>query len=255
MTDDSGASGLRTIERALRALELVAEADPPLTVRSLAGRLEHNLSSTYNVVNTLVASHFLLKDEHGLLHIGPRAAGIGAAYDRDFSTRFQRYVQEVSRTTGETVYLTANERDRVVIRLVEDGSHPLRVAGLTVGFSGQEDRRASGKAVLAHLTPAAVAQTVARNHPGESAEALAKRVAELEPALAAVRRDGVAFDDEDFEPGIVCIAAPLFDRRGEVVGSIAASGAAIRKDDFRGAVRDAVVAAAAAMSRDLGAQP
>jgi DNA-binding IclR family transcriptional regulator len=253
MTSDVPTSGaLRTIERALLALDLISAASPPLSIRQLAQELDHNLSSTYNIVNTLIAGQHVIKDESGALHIGPRVAALAAAYDRDFSSRFAGYVDDVSRATGETVYLTAKERNSVVIKVVQDGSRSLRVAGLAVGFSGQEDQRASGKAVLAHLPPDDIAAIVARNHPDEPRTLLAKRMGDLEAALADVRREGFAFDDEEFEKGIVCVAAPIFDRAGEVVGSISASGAAVRREEFRNSVIDAVSLAAASMTRDLG---
>jgi len=249
--------GLKTIKRALHVLETVASAQIPPTTRDVAVALGHNLSSTYNIVNTLVGTGYLSKENNGALRVGTKVALLYGALVRgsDFARMFRHHVDNVSAQSGETVYLSQKIANRVVIQLVREGSHSLRVTGLDVGYSGQEDRRASGKAIMAFLSPQENKAILRALHPEDSNAETDSRYGRLEPALDAVRTAGYAFDDEEFEPGICCVAVPYFNADGTVAGSLAASGPAVRVAALRSAVRDAVQQAAADISRTLNAPP
>lgn len=251
--DPSG--GLKTIRRAFQILEIVAGSPSAVTVRDLAAALDHNLSSIYNIVNTLIGAGYLTKDPSGRLRIGNRVALLNSALERDHDdARILRpYVEEVNATSGETVYLTRLTGGRVAIQLVVEGRQSLRVTGLSVGFSGAEEYRASGKAVMAFLPEARIRGILEVNHPGETADAIQNRLELLRPALEGVRAHGFAFDDEQFEEGICCVAAPYFDAAGRVAGSLAVSAPAVRREALSGAIRDDVVAVSRTMSAALGA--
>jgi IclR family transcriptional regulator, KDG regulon repressor len=71
--------------------------------------------------------------------------------------------------------------------------------------------------------------------------------------LARVRRLGFARDDEECEAGLACVAAPVRDRRGDVVAALSLSSTSQRMDDahLREAIRR-TVAAGADISARLG---
>ena len=50
----------------------------------------------------------------------------------------------------------------------------------------------------------------------------------LRENLEQIRMQGYAVDDEEFDLGVRCIAVPVFDFRGKVIGSIGISGPATR---------------------------
>jgi len=46
----------------------------------------------------------------------------------------------------------------------------------------------------------------------------------LERHLEIVRSQGYAVDDEEYNPGVRCIAVPIFDYRGKCVAAVGVSG-------------------------------
>ncbi|MEG1662005.1 MAG: IclR family transcriptional regulator C-terminal domain-containing protein, partial [Clostridiales bacterium] len=56
-------------------------------------------------------------------------------------------------------------------------------------------------------------------------------LAELKQHLRLVRSQGWAMDDQEFELGHRCIAAPVYDYRGEVIAAISVSGSLERLTD------------------------
>ncbi len=253
--DDEAGTTLKTVERALRMLEIIAAHPGPVQVRQVAVELGHNVSSTYHLVNTLIAGGYLVKDGSGSLRLGPKIGMLSAALARgdDYASLLRPLIEQLAAACGETVYLSRWQRDRVVIQAVVESAQSLRVTGLTVGYSGSEDRRASGKAVLAFVPETTVDAVLQRAMPDATEAERAFRAARLRAELAMVRQYGFAFDNEDYEPGVCCVAVPYFDGAGEVAGSVAVSAPAARIDTLRHTICDQVRATAAQMSRLLHA--
>lgn len=71
--------------------------------------------------------------------------------------------------------------------------------------------------------------------------------------LVRVRELGYAVDNEEFEEGLRCLAAPIFNHRGRVIATIGISGPTHRlNSETMPALAEAVKDAAAAISRELG---
>jgi DNA-binding IclR family transcriptional regulator len=65
--------------------------------------------------------------------------------------------------------------------------------------------------------------------PGKTPHSLTT-LAALEKELDKVRRHGIAYDDEEAEMGLKCVAAPIYDHDGEVVAALSVSAPADRHD-------------------------
>src|SRR5205814_2290836 len=76
-----------------------------------------------------------------------------SSYQRSFDVQqtLANVVRGITDQTSETAFLSTLDGKSVILKYLSEGSHPLRVSGLYVGLTGNEHRRASGKAVLAHL--------------------------------------------------------------------------------------------------------
>ncbi|MFJ2263491.1 IclR family transcriptional regulator [Streptomyces sp. NPDC087844] len=72
----------------------------------------------------------------------------------------------------------------------------------------------------------------------------------LRRELDAIPGRGLAFDEEEGNPGVNCIAAPIFDGRGNVVAALSVTGhtATVRPHHMGPAVRMAAAAASRAYS-------
>ena len=72
--------------------------------------------------------------------------------------------------------------------------------------------------------------------------------------LHAIQLQGYATDLEEYAPGLRCVAAPVRDATARVIGALSLSGPAMRLDEdhLHGAASEAVTAAAAALSAELG---
>jgi IclR family transcriptional regulator, KDG regulon repressor len=111
----------------------------------------------------------------------------------------------------------------VIVVARTSGPGPFQFAD-RVGVVRPAHCTALGKVILAALRPEQFERYLAR---AELKAFSPKSITEIEPLrreIAAVRQNGVAFDDGELDPELRCVAVPVHDFTGQVIGAIGISG-------------------------------
>jgi IclR family acetate operon transcriptional repressor len=240
----AGPSTLQTVERALSFLELVSASPTPLTIKDVSTRLQVNLTTCYHLFNTLNVRGYVERNPDLTLRIGFQAAVLNDGYRRGFSTQEQmnQFVHDLAETTAETAWLSTLVNNSVVLTAFQDGPQAVRATGLYVGLSGLEHVRSAGRAVLAYLDDSGRNDILARSLSGLAPSQQPAIRAALDIDLEGIRRRGWALDDEDFNVGIVGIAAPFFAADRRVLGAVGIWAPAARAHERLHDLADKVVA-------------
>jgi DNA-binding IclR family transcriptional regulator len=111
---------------------------------------------------------------------------------------------------------------------------------------------ATANIILAHLAPHQLRSVFTKQKANIVAAGLGKDWDTLRAALGEIRQQGYAFSAGEYRAGIAGLAAPLFNKDGEVLGSIAlaTSTKSPRLAEFK-TLGPAVMKAAAEISRGI----
>jgi len=241
----------QSMEKSLGLLEHVA--DGAETLGELARRSGFPKSTVHRLTSVLVEHGFLRVSGHRF-RLGYRLMDLGERARQQVSLPriARRHMEALGAATRETVHLgELVELDIVYLDKV-DGARGLQMRS-RVGLASPAGATAMGKAMIAFLPEEAWSRYLDGVEPRTantitSAEAFAA-------ALNEVRRTGVAFDREENEEGICCVAAPVRDATGEVIAAVSLSGAVIFLPTGRlNALAEDIMECAAGISRDLGAR-
>ena len=152
---------------------------------------------------------------------------MAAASRLDILERAKPYVTQLVEATGETAHLGVLRQGEVVSLVNVESRYTVRTPA-TVGRHIPLHCTSQGKAILAFLPPDQVARQlkgyVFSRHSANTIVSKDRFLAEL--ALVASR--GYAVDNEEFEEGLRCIAAPVRDHSEEVAGAISIAGPTFR---------------------------
>ena len=240
--------------RALRVLELLADAGQPLTLTEVAARLGLPKSSVHHVISALVELGWVERDPQTLrLTLGLRAWEVGQAYDlaQTLSQRARPFMDQVRDEIGETVRLAVRSGSDQVCIAKALGPHTL-VFDQRVGARLPCHATGLGKALLTGLPDDAV-EALYPDGLARFTETTLPDVPTLEQHLSEARERGYAEDDGEYILGIRCVAVPVRSRLGEVVAALSVSGPSRRFDDAHIAeCRAALQSAAAALGARLG---
>jgi DNA-binding IclR family transcriptional regulator len=245
-------TGTQAVDRAAELLVRVVEADGPVTFGAITEAAGLPKSTTSRLLGALERHALVERDRDGALRPGAvlsRYARRTSATDQLVATA-RPYLEGLGRSTRETVNL-AVPGPSAVEQIDQVDSTYLLGATNWVGLEVPFHCSALGKVFLAHrvvsLPPGRLEQRTDRTI--TTREALA---AELDEVL----RRGWAVADQELEPGLVAIAAPVRDASGHVVAAVSVSGPSVRlsADRITHTAR-LTVRAAADLSAALGSDP
>ena len=140
----------------------------------------------------------------------------------DLPARARAVHRADQRATGETVHLAVLQGDAMMKVAKRESRHPVRVDTGTLGKTDAPHATATGKAMLAWLPEDDMRRVLAHGLARFTPKTITEWPALIE-ALRHVRRNGYAMDDEEYQPGVICVGAAIRDHNGAVVGAISAS--------------------------------
>lgn len=241
---------IQSLDRGMRILDLLAAADDGLSVTQLAAALAIDKGSASRLVQTLAAHDLAQKDPVTRRYrLGARLAGLGERYlhQSPLPEAARPHLRRLAGQTGECAHLGIHWHAQVLYVAQVESPAALRV-NADVGFTAPLHCTALGKVLLAFGAAPLPAEC-----PACTPNTLTTPAA-LQADLEATRARGYALDDEEFDAGVRCIAAPVYDSTRRAVAALGISGPAARMaPDALPSLAAAVIEAARALSLSLGA--
>jgi IclR family transcriptional regulator, acetate operon repressor len=242
-------TGSQAIDRAASLLRQVVDATDSVTFTELATSTGLAKSTTSRILLALERNGLIRREASGAFRPGDafvRYALRGNA-ETDLIGVARPYLERLGESTRETINLGVVHLG-MVEQIAQVDSRYVLGGTNWLGRSVPLHCAALGKVLLA--SGAAVLPT------GRLARLTAKTItrrSELEADLAEVRRRGYAITDEELEPGLVAVAAPVHRDGGAAVAGISVSGPSTRFSPSRLAeVAEQCMAEANALSAVLG---
>ncbi|MFD3531202.1 IclR family transcriptional regulator [Streptomyces sp. NPDC058664] len=214
------------VTRAFDVLELFLEGDGTLSAPEITRRLQLPRTTTHELVTTLTARHYLVPvtEQPGRYRLGVRTYQLGSRYAEqlDLAAEGHQVAREVADTCGETVHVAVLEDTDVIYIAKVDSTHAVRMVSAT-GRRLPAHCTAVGKMLLATLPEAELDERFeGRELTGMTPRSLTDPDA-LRAALAEIRILGVAVEQQESNPDVSCVAAPVRDRSGRVVAALSVS--------------------------------
>jgi DNA-binding IclR family transcriptional regulator len=246
---------LAGVGRALRFLELIGDNENGLTLKQATDRLGIDTTSAFRIARTLEMDGYLQRDEHGVYKLGSAALAIGVSYldSLDFRrTSLPRLGALLEAPVNAASLAVLSGRRAVVIERLEREAS-MSVPG-HVGWSFSLHATSLGKALLAYLPVETAHDWVTSMPLPKLTPATLTTPDELMAEFARIRKEGCAFNHGETRPNSLAVAAPVFNHLGHVMAAINVSGYSpeISQEALHGPIRQKVLDAAAALSRDLG---
>ncbi|NBN63953.1 helix-turn-helix domain-containing protein [Microvirga tunisiensis] len=211
-----------TVGKALDVLDMVARHGRPVRFTELLGQGAYPKATLYRFLQTLTNQGMLAYDPQTQVYsLGVRLVRLAhAAWAQSSLAPIARpWLDKLSEELGETLHLAQLDQGQVLYVDKRNAARPVEMFS-QAGKVGPAYCTGVGKAMLAFLPEDKLEQALTRQSfhaftPGT----LASRETLVEE-LKAIRIRGYAFDREEHEPGIICIAAPILSASGRAIGAM-----------------------------------
>ena|ERR1700722_1160315 len=180
--------------------------------------------TVFRILRTLESLGYVVFD--GALEtyrISQRLKDLGQSNVSELVSRLARPVMMTLLAEFEqTVNLALFEDDKLVYKDMLEGLRSIRMQPIPGVFLSITES-ALGKSILAFLPRERVLSLVRTSNP-KPPNSRRNGTTVLFQELDKVRRSGFAVDNEQFEKGLRCVGAPIFDKNGQPIASISVSG-------------------------------
>ena len=236
----------------LRGLDVIeAIAGRTMALASLADRLGLSKSTTHRLASALVDRDYLAFTPRAGYRLGPKLLELGslAQEQADIVQIARDHLEALASSTEDTVHLGILDGDRALYLDKVPGRRRINISS-RIGDRQPLTSTGLGKALMLDHAPS---YWQARFAADETAGDLSRDADQWTGRMHGYVEAGRAFDLEENEDQIRCVAAPVRDARGGIVGAISVSSAAQYMSDQRMALlSDEVREAAGRISHDLG---
>lgn len=219
----------------------------------LAGQDKSQVSRT---LKTLAQAGLVDRDPDTLRYrLGWRLFTLAAsAADQQLLAIAPRVLRRLVAVVGERAHLSVLGGEEVLTVLSESPSRAIQAAGW-VGRTTPLHNTSSGRALLFDHTDEDVRELLAEADFNAVPAKAPRDVDQLLTRLRQARRRGYVVTDEEFEAGLVAVAAPVRDFRGRVIAALNVSAPKFRLGRNLDAAGVQVRAAAHHLSQQLSRDP
>jgi DNA-binding IclR family transcriptional regulator len=225
---------VQAVVRAFAVLDVLGAA-PSSSLTEVAQRLRMHKSTVHRLLATLERVGYVVQDEATqryrlTLEVLDLAASVLASIDIRTKALpvMHRLVQEVQ----ETAHLGVLIDGEIVCIESLASARPFAVMRL-VGKHGAAHVSSMGKVILAHQREDVVERIISEKGLPRFTEYSITDPQAFRAHLTLVRSRGWAVNAEEEEPGLGCVAAPIWDHRGEVVAALSIAAPTVRMEGMR----------------------
>ncbi|MGF1680323.1 DNA-binding transcriptional regulator KdgR [Photobacterium minamisatsumaniensis] len=204
-------------------------------VTELSQRLMMSKSTVYRFLQTMKMLGYVSQEgETDKYALTLKLFELGAASLEhvDLIDLCDKEMQQISQQTNEALHLGSLDENAIIYIHKIDSGYNLRMQS-RIGRRNPLYSTAIGKVLLAYRDDSFTREALKGVEFIKHTDKTLENIEQLLSELKAVKRQAYAEDNEEQEPGLRCIAAPIFDRFGNVIAGLSISLPTIRFDEKR----------------------
>jgi DNA-binding IclR family transcriptional regulator len=245
---------VQSLDRAFDILELLSREQHGMPLTQIALRVDLHKATVHRLMSALRDRGYIEKAPGGNYRLGLGFVELASLYlnHLELKTEAQPVLHDLIARTGNTVFLATEQEAEVVYLDKHETFESLRKYSI-IGRRAPMHCTSLGKALLSGMDDGRIRSLLAGRDLTGFTPATITTLDRLLAEIDRTRVRGWSLDDEEYEPGIRCIGAPVRDYRGAVIAAVSTSGTTAMLGSEKVQEIGAVVARAAGeLSRRMG---
>ncbi len=232
MEKASNAESVSSVLKVFKILQALGE-QKEIGVSELSQRLMMSKATTYRFLQTMKTMGYVAQEDDAdkysltlkLFELGTKSLGF-----HDLIDIADKEMRVISDATKEALHLGALDGNSIIYIHKIDSRYDLRMQS-RIGRRNPLYSTAIGKVLLADYSESKVRELLADVEFVKNTERTLENVDQLLIETREVAKLGFAEDNEEQEPGLRCLAAPIYDHTGHVIAGLSISFPTIRFDE------------------------
>jgi DNA-binding IclR family transcriptional regulator len=220
------AKNIQSVLRATKIMEFLAANSNSASLTTISKNLDLSKSTVHGLIATLERLGYIYQDQlTGAYSLGLKLFELGQVVysSLDLRSIARPYLLDLGKKYEETIHLALLTREDVVYIEKVDSTRSIRIIS-QIGGRNPAYCTGVGKVLLAGLSDSEVEKIIAVTGMKKLTENTIDNIVVLKENLAKIREQGYAYDLEEIEIGLRCVAAPVTNHEGKVIAAISLSG-------------------------------
>ncbi|MGD1822748.1 MAG: IclR family transcriptional regulator [Pleomorphochaeta sp.] len=233
----------RTVERAMKILQLVSKSDRGLTLQELSIELDVPKSSVYVILQTLLTLGYITPHRFNEKRycLGLKVFSLGMKYleGQNIVEESAYYLNQLAEKYHKTGFVGILENDVIVYvhKYVGQGAV---LASCALGSRHEVYATSLGKAALAFSDQETTDRIINKLELKSVTENTITSKENLLEELKLTRKRGYATDIKEHENKTLCYGVPIFDYKGNVIAAISLSDIVHPDEDREAIIKDLI---------------
>ena len=224
--EDRQRVGVQSLGRAFAILEEIARHREGVGLADLSKLVGLHNSTTFHLAKTMVSLGYIRREKDSKRYRVGRllfALAASALDEIEMVNVATPALEDLSRETGESSHFAVRMGDAVVVIARTSGPGAFHLTD-RVGVLRPAHCTALGKVILASLRQDQLERFLARVELKPSTAHTITESPALLRVIAEIRRFGIAYDEGEFNLEVRCVAVPVKDFTGQIIGALGISG-------------------------------
>ena len=224
---------IQSVNNALNLLEQFKGDKDELGATDLSNRLALHKNKIFRLLANLEARGYIEQSKATENYrLGVKSLELGQTFIKQISLVRQAmpFLKEIVKQCGESACIGTIRQSFVLCLDVGEADQTVKVAD-RVGWSLPILCTAIGKAQIAYVSQEELEKLGVLDNMEKFTENTIVDRAEFIRDLKEVAKRGYALDNEEYNPGVRCVGAPVRDYTGRVVGGVSVCGPSFRMTD------------------------
>lgn len=246
---------VQVINRALDIIEQLSQSSRPMGSTEIALSTGLSKSTVSRLLFTLGARGYVKKDKtDGKYAIGTTLIALVSCYigSLELQTEARPYLSSLASDLNLTTHLGILDGGEVIY--IEKLDHfPTKQLYSQIGYRVPAYCSSLGKCLLSKYSGEDLEHIMGGGNFRIYTQNTLPNIDALKEQLRQIRNQGWAMDNQEYETGHICVGAPIYDYRGEIIAAVSASGtSSVITPEYLPVVVETVMQAAKAISKCMG---
>jgi DNA-binding IclR family transcriptional regulator len=219
-------AGNQSAVKTMNILEALSKTEQPMRLLDIANSTSMNTSTTLRFLNALIDCGYVYQ-EHDTQKYMLTLRVVSLADNANIYNRMKAILREVlvelAYTCNESVCLAVNQSKEVLYLDVVDGPSRILKATQRIGHKAPLYCTGVGKLMMLNYSPRELKEITELGMEKLTDNTITS-YSDLRIELKTIRNNMWAMDNEECEPGLQCVAAPILDSDGYVIAALSVTG-------------------------------
>ncbi|MBW1774901.1 MAG: IclR family transcriptional regulator [Deltaproteobacteria bacterium] len=213
------------IDKCFDILELLAQSKEPMGISGISGKLNLNKSTVFNIAHTLMDLNVLEHQPDGKFVFGTRFYILGnmAGKRSDLLQIAHPYLEKINEKTKLSAFLGLRSDRQVILIDKVDAAYGIKLSS-EIGMQMPILAGAGIKAMLSQLSDEEIDKILVRTELKRYTPSSIIDKADFKEEILEVRKQGIAYDREEYIEGMVAFAIPVQAKGRDLQAAIWAVG-------------------------------